>query len=79
VALSRAAYYRPGAPAAERDAKVIEALNALVEKHPCRGFWKYFKALKRQGRGFNHKRVYRVYCAMGLNQKRRVMVGGLHE
>jgi putative transposase len=71
VALSRAAYYRPVEADAQRDAEVIEALNALVENHPRRGFWKYFKALKRQGRGFNHKRVYRVYCAMGLNQKRR--------
>lgn len=71
VALSRAAYYCPGQVHAERDAQVIEALNALVEKHPRRGFWKYFKMLKRQGRAWNHKRVYRVYCAMGLNQKRR--------
>jgi putative transposase len=71
VALSRAAYYRPGEREAERDAEVIEALNALVEKHPRRGFWKFFKMLKRQGRDWNHKRVYRVYCAMGLNQKRR--------
>lgn len=71
MALSRAAYYRPGVPAPERDAEVIEALNALAERHPRRGFWKYFKALRRQGRGFNHKRVYRVYCAMGLNHKRR--------
>lgn len=71
VAVSRAAYYRPGRPAAERDAAVIDALNGLVEHQPRRGFWKYFKTLKRQGRGWNHKRVYRVYCAMRLNQQRR--------
>lgn len=71
VALSRAAYYRPGRPATERDAEVIEALNDWVERQPRRGFWKYFTALRRQGRRWNHKRVYRVYCAMSLNQKRR--------
>jgi putative transposase len=71
VALSRAAYYRPRRSAAERDAEVIDALNGLVEHQPRRGFWKYFNTLKQQGRGWNHKRVYRVYCAMGLNQKRR--------
>jgi putative transposase len=58
-------------PRVDRDRAVIEALNAEVDKAPRRGFWKYFRALKRQGRGWNHKRVYRVYCMMGLNQKRR--------
>lgn len=68
VALSRAAYYRP---CQCRNREVIDALNGLVEQQPRRGFWKYFTALKREGRGWNHKRVYRVYCAMRLNQKRR--------
>lgn len=71
VGLSRASYYRPGVPAAVRDAGVIAALNALLEKYPRRGFWKCFKMLKRAGQRWNHKRVYRVYCAMGLNLKRR--------
>jgi len=71
VALSRAVYYRPRRPALERDAAVIDALNALVEQQPRRGFWKYFQTLQRQGLGWKHKRVYRVYRAMGLNQPRR--------
>ena len=52
------------------DAEVIKAINALIEKHPRWGFWKCFKVLRRQHR-WNHKRVYRVYCALNLNQKRR--------
>ena len=49
----------------------MDALNALVENRPRRGFWKCFKWLRRQGHRWNHKRVYRVYCQMELNQKRR--------
>lgn len=56
---------------ADRDAEVIKALNDLVEKHPRRGFWKFYKALRRMRHPWHHKRVYRVYCSMQLNQKRR--------
>ncbi len=50
---------------------MIDALNGLVEKHPRWGFWLCFDALKWQGKPWNHKRVYRVYKAMGLNLPRR--------
>ena len=69
IGLSRAAYYRT--PQSHyRDAEVIKVLNALIEKHPRWGFWKCFKVLRRNHR-WNHKRVYRVYCDLNLNQKRR--------
>lgn len=55
----------------EADQEVIEALNREVEKHPRWGFWMCFKALRRKGHPWNHKRVYRVYCGLKLNQKRR--------
>lgn len=70
VRLSAAAYYNPPRTQ-ERDAAVIESINAMIDKHPRWGFWKTFKALRRNGHGFNHKRVYRVYCNLKLNQKRR--------
>jgi putative transposase len=54
-----------------RDQALIDALNGLVEKHPRWGFWKYFRALRRAGHGWNHKRVHRVYCQLSLNQPRR--------
>jgi putative transposase len=44
---SRAAYYRKPRAALERDAEVIAALKAVVEKHPRRGFWMRFQRLRR--------------------------------
>lgn len=70
VALSRAAFYHPPKDR-DRDAGVIDAINAMIDHHPRWGFWKTFKALRRNGHGWNHKRVYRVYCDLRLNQKRR--------
>jgi putative transposase len=60
--LSRAAYYKRPMPASERDAKVIEALNAIVTRHGRWGFWKCFTRLRLAGCGWNKKRVHRVYC-----------------
>jgi putative transposase len=70
VAFSRAAYYRP-ADEMGRDDEIVTELNALVDAHPQWGFWKCYDRMRQDGRPWNHKRVYRVYCAMGLNQKRR--------
>jgi putative transposase len=70
MALSRSAYYSPPADE-DRDQPVIDALNALVEKHSRWGFWMMFRRLRRLGHPWNHKRVYRVYCAMRLNLPRR--------
>jgi putative transposase len=70
VGLSRAAYYQ--IPCGnDRDADVIRAINAVIDQHARWGFWKTFKALRRTGHRWNHKRVYRVYCDLKLNQKRR--------
>jgi putative transposase len=55
----------------KQDEQVIDALNALVAQHPAIGFWQAFHRLRRAGRGWNHKRVYRVYTALGLNIRRR--------
>lgn len=71
VALSRSAYYDTSLDWKVRDAELIAALADLVEHRPRRGFWKCHKMLRRQGRGWNHKRVYRVYCAMKLNRRRK--------
>ena len=53
------------------DGEVVEALTGLVERHPRFGFRKLFKLLRRGGHGWNHKRVWRVYCAIKLNLRRR--------
>lgn len=71
VGLSRATYYQAPVDWRVRDAEVIDALNRLVEAYPRWGFWKYFYRLRALGRGWTHKHVYRVYCALSLNQARR--------
>ena len=71
VALSRSNWYRVPDDWTVRDAEIIAALAALVEGRPSRGFWKCRKLLRRQGKRWNHKRIYRVYCQMKLNLRRR--------
>ena len=69
--LSRAAYYKVPALPQEKDAEVIDALNGIVERNGRWGFWKCFDRLRLDGRPWNHKRVWRVYCDLGLNIARR--------
>jgi putative transposase len=55
----------------QKDQPVIEALLALVDTYPRYGFGKLFPLIRRQGHRWNHKRVYRIYCSLGLNMKRK--------
>lgn len=55
----------------DRDKQVIAVLQELVERFPERGFGKLFKLIRRRGLVWNHKRVWRVYCALKLNLRRR--------
>jgi putative transposase len=71
VGLSRSSWYRVPDDWTARDAEVIAALAELVKGRPSRGFWKCRKLLRRQGRSWNHKKIYRVYCLMKLNVRRR--------
>jgi len=71
MSLSRAAWYTPVTDWRERDRTVIDELSTLAESKPGLGFWKLFRRLRRQGHRWNHKRVYRVYCRLGLNRRRR--------
>ncbi|WP_409050313.1 IS3 family transposase [Sphingobacterium sp. 2149] len=40
-------------------------------KHPVYAFRKLYAYLRRQGKSWNHKKVYRVYKLLNMNKKRR--------
>lgn len=58
-------------PRRQDDSEIIDVLSRLAERHPQFGFPKLFVLLRRAGHGWNHKRVWRVYCAMKMNIRRR--------
>ena len=69
--LSRAAYYKKPKDRLEDDGELIESLNTLVGRHSRWGFWKCYQRLRLDGKPWNHKRLWRVYCEMKLNLPRR--------
>lgn len=72
TSLSRATFYHQQIDWRKKDQVVIDAIQSVLAKSPQSGFWKCYFRLRFQGYPFNHKRVYRVYCRLGLNLKRRV-------
>jgi putative transposase len=71
VKLARSAYCRGPGRRPEHDAPLVDGLNGVVEVHPRWGFWKCYDRLRLDGHRWNHKRLWRVYCEMGLNLPRR--------
>ena len=66
---SRSAYrYKPKLA---DDEEIKYELKILAEKHCRYGFEKMFQKIRREGSLWNRKRVYRVYCEMGLNLRRK--------
>ena len=53
------------------DAPVTAALQALVARHPGWGFWKYHYRLRENGLVISHKRLWRLYQALGLQLGKR--------
>lgn len=69
--VARTGYYVRRVAPAVRDQAVITALQAIVTQHGRWGFWKCYDRLRSLGHAWNHKRVYRVYTALGLQHRRR--------
>lgn len=58
-------YYEPKKQAA--DLKIETYLRSLAEKHKRWGFDKMMLKIKADKHRWNHKRVHRIYCELGLN------------
>ena len=61
-------------PKPKNDMPVIQALEELLAKHNSIGFWQSHYRLRRKGHQWNHKKIYRIYTALGLNIRRRLQV-----
>ena len=55
----------------DRDGEIVKALMELSWHRPEQGFGKLFERVRRRGERWNHKRVYRVYCGLKLNKRRK--------
>lgn len=49
------------------DSEIQTRLLQIAEDHPRWGFRKMAATLRKQGNPWNHKKMYRIYCDMGLN------------
>jgi putative transposase len=68
--LSRTAFaYRPTKKV--EDTLIKQELLALVEENRTHGFWKLYTRLRNEGFYWNNKRVYRVYCELKLNRRKK--------
>src|SRR5258708_25956918 len=69
VRLPRSCYQYKFRP---KDDKLIQdALTDMVSRHPSIGFRQSFEQFREAGKGWNHKRVKRVYREMKINIRRR--------
>lgn len=69
LTLSRSVYRYEATSSNDEEIKAV--LKQLTEKHRRYGFYKCFCKIRQMGYEWNHKRVYRVYCEMGLNLRKK--------
>lgn len=58
-------------PKLASDEEIKHILSALADRYRRYGFTKMMDKIREQGHRWNHKRVYRIYCEMGLNLRRK--------
>lgn len=68
----RQTYYRrkQGHRPEELDRYIADLLHEVTTRFVAWGFWMIFHYLRRQGHPWNHKRIYRIWKAEGLNLRR---------
>jgi len=67
--MSKSVYYY--IPLKKDDTEIEQALKEKAEQRSEEGFWKSYDRLRLEGKPWNHKRVYRVYKALGLSLRRK--------
>jgi putative transposase len=67
--IAQSVYYY--VPKPSDDGPVMDALRELADVHSGWGFWMMFHRLRQCAHAWNHKKVYRIYTAMGLNMRRK--------
>lgn len=67
--MSKSVYYY--SPIPKDDREIEEALRAKAEERSDEGFWKAYGRIREEGKEWNHKRVHRVYVALGLPLRRK--------
>lgn len=66
LSVSKTAYYYHPKRKTQAD-EIKSYLRQLADSYKRWGFKKMLDKAKQDGKGWNHKRVYRIYCEMGLN------------
>jgi len=58
-------FYRTGR---KDDSELLEAIKDIASKHSAWGYRLIWAELRKQGIRVNHKKVYRVYCCINLQE-----------
>lgn len=69
VGLNRCTYRYRAKP--KDEAQIVQALRQLAERQPRWGCKKMTHYLRNQGRGWNHKRIHRIYRELALHLHRK--------
>jgi len=67
--MSKSVYYYH--PKRRDDTELEHALQRKVIAHSEEGFWKTYHRLRNEGMPWNHKKVHRIYKALGLPLRRK--------